>query len=91
MNQSNYISPDDKRNIEYQMKKFEPDFLWYNTQILNEWFNMAYVDIIKTNKKRREYIRLLCQYLWRHIADAKGITDYSEEIKKLKNMFNIKN
>ena len=90
MEKQNYISPEDKRNIEYQMKKFEPDFLLYNTQILNEWFNMDYVDIIKTNKKRREYIRLLCQYLWRHIADAKGITDYSVSISKLRIMFNIK-
>ncbi len=89
MDAQNYISPENKRQIEKEMKALKGDFIWYTTEIINEWFNMTYPNMEKVNKKRHEYIRLLCQYLWRHIADSKGITDYSESIAKLKNMFKI--
>lgn len=86
----NYISPEDKREIENKMKALDFDYIFYTVEIINEFFQMAYPDIYKVNKKRHLYVRLFCQYLWRKIADEKDLTDYSESISKLKIMFNIK-
>jgi hypothetical protein len=81
----NYISPEKKSQIKSILGRLDLDYIWYVCETVNYWFSMDYPQISEAGKPRREYCRLYCQFLWRHIADNEDI-DYSNAITNLVNM-----
>ena len=89
MQTQNYISIKTKRQIELILGRMDLDYIWYACETINFWFSIQYPQISEAGKPRREYCRLYCQFLWRHIADNEDV-DYSNAITNLINMILVK-
>ena len=89
VNSSCFVSLDNKKSIEKQLGDCNKEMIDYSTIVINEWFGMTYKSIYESDLPKRDYVRLYCQHLWRHIVYGREFTDYTISIEKILNMFKL--